>query len=74
MNPREGGNYTQPIFVRDTWTDQETIVYLAYVGGVEIDEGDATGAVCLRDERAVGFGDDARRQRCARGVVGGERL
>ena len=36
MDARHGGNYTQPIFVRDTWTDTETIVYLAYVGGVEI--------------------------------------
>jgi len=40
MNPRLGGNYTEPERVRDQWGGEEHIEYVAYVGGEEISRWD----------------------------------
>jgi pyruvate-formate lyase-activating enzyme len=40
MNPRNGGNYTQPEVIRDKWGGEERIEYVAFVGGEEISRWD----------------------------------
>jgi hypothetical protein len=40
MNPRNGGNYTQPERIRDKWAGDERIEYVAFVGGEEISRWD----------------------------------
>ena len=51
MNPRDGGNYTQPEVTRAGWKGHEIVEHVAYVGGEEIGrfETEVEAAAAVRD-------------------------
>lgn len=51
MNPRLGGNYTEPNVTKTEWRGHEKVEHIAYVGGEEIGrfDTDLEAAAAVRD-------------------------